>query len=99
MESTFSNEPLAKGKGDKVDKRASIRVHSIRKRMADPDGISAKAVIDGIVLSGILADDSAKFVKEVSFSQEVGSKEETVIVLSLCSEKPFKDILSYLNLI
>ena len=79
MESAFSNGPLAKGKGADVDKRASIKVHSKRCRLADPDGISAKAVIDGLVLGGILSDDNAKFVKEVAFSQEISKVEETII--------------------
>lgn len=47
--------------------------------MADPDGISAKAVIDGLVLGGILVDDGAKFVKEVTFTQETCKTEETII--------------------
>ena len=79
VESTFSNGSLAKGKGADMDKRASIRVHSKRRRVADPDGISAKAVIDGLVVAGILGDDSAKFVKEVTFSQETCKVEETII--------------------
>ncbi len=58
--------------------QVKIHIHSFRKRLADPDGISAKAVIDGLVLSGIIKDDSAQCVKEVSFSQEIG-EDETVI--------------------
>lgn len=58
-----------------------IAVHSVRKRLADPDGISAKAAIDAIVAAGVLQDDSAKFVKEVRFTQEKGSEEKTIIVI------------------
>lgn len=79
MEPTTCHGSLATGKGANVDKRASIRVHSKRNRLADPDGISAKAVIDGLVLGGILRDDNAKFVKEVSFTQEISKVEETII--------------------
>lgn len=65
-----------------MDKRASIHVHSKRTRLADPDGISAKAVIDGLVKAGILTNDSPEFVKEVSYSQEVTKDgEETIIDL------------------
>ena len=50
--------------------------------MADPDGISAKAVLDGLTKAGILVDDSAKFVQEVRFTQEkVAGDEETIIVI------------------
>ena len=82
MESTICHATLAKGKGDKMDKRACIAVHSKRKRLADPDGISAKAVIDGLVLGGVLSDDNAKCVREVSFTQEVSKVEETIITVS-----------------
>ena len=43
---------------------------SHRKRLADPDGISYKAFIDGIVKAGILEDDSAKHIKEIRCFQE-----------------------------
>lgn len=59
--------------------QCSIRVHSKRTRLADPDGISCKAVLDGLRKAGVLIDDSAKFVKEVSFSQEVAKEDETII--------------------
>ena len=59
--------------------RVSIRVHSKRRRLTDPDGIAAKAAIDGLVRGGLLTDDSAKTIKEVSFSQELSDVEETVI--------------------
>ena len=59
--------------------QCSIRVLSKRKRLADPDGISAKAVLDGITKAGILVDDSAEYVKEVTFSQEKSKEEETII--------------------
>jgi hypothetical protein len=46
--------------------------------------VSAKAAIDGLVLAGFIEDDSPKFIKEVSYSQEKVSKgeaEETFIFL------------------
>ncbi len=61
--------------------RCHINIHSIRKRLADPDGISAKAAIDGLVEAGILTDDSIKYVEKVSFSQEKG-EDETIITLT-----------------
>lgn len=53
-----------------------IHIHSRRKRLTDPDGLSAKAAIDGLVLYGVIPDDSAKCVSEVTFSQEKITSEE-----------------------
>jgi hypothetical protein len=79
MESIIGNGDMAKGKGAELDKRASIRVYSKRNRLTDPDGISAKAVIDGLVIAGVFPDDNSKFIKEVSYCQEISAIEETVI--------------------
>lgn len=61
-----------------------IHFHSQRRRFADPDGLSGKAVIDGLVHFGILEDDSAQFVSEVRFTQSKvpkGEPEKTVVVI------------------
>lgn len=84
VEQTFGNEPLAAKKTPRLDTRCSLHIHSRRHRLADPDGISCKAAIDGLVLAGVLPDDSAKYVKEVSQSQEkIPTKEieETLITI------------------
>ena len=62
--------------------RVNIRVISYRKLNHDPDGISAKAVIDGVVRAGILTDDSTKQVESVTFKSyktKKGEEEKTVI--------------------
>jgi len=60
-----------------------LHIHSVRNRLADSDGISAKAVIDGLIHAGILANDSPEFVKQVTYSQEkTKDKEETIITIS-----------------
>ena len=82
MESVIRNGALAEGKGDKMAEKYSIHIHSIRKRLADTEGLSAKACIDGLRDAGILPNDSAKFIKEVTFSQEVGKKDETIITVT-----------------
>jgi Holliday junction resolvase RusA-like endonuclease len=56
-----------------------VHVHSKRKRLADPDGLSIKAVLDGLTKAGVFADDNAKRIKEVRFTQEQSSVEETII--------------------
>ncbi len=82
VESTPSHEQMGTAKGSQLDKRVCIHFHSKRRRLADPDGVSCKAAIDGLVQGGILRDDSAHFVKEVSFSQEVSEVEETIIEIT-----------------
>jgi Holliday junction resolvase RusA-like endonuclease len=47
--------------------------------LADPDGLSIKAVLDGLTKAGVFADDNAKRIKEVRFTQEQSSEEETII--------------------
>lgn len=47
----------------------SIRIISFRKRLADVDGLSAKAVIDGLVMANILDGDSLKEINQVTYSQ------------------------------
>lgn len=80
VESVIGNEPLAKGKSKKHHKKYNIHVHHRTNRTADPDGRSIKAVLDAIVNKGILPDDSAKFINQITQSQEVvKGGEETII--------------------
>ena len=81
VESDSCNAPLGQEETPRFNSPVSIHIHSIRKRSTDADGISAKAVIDGIVRAGILIDDSPQYVKEVSYSQEKGKEEKTIITI------------------
>jgi len=85
MELPASREPVAAGKGAAFDSRVDITVVHYRSRLADPDGISIKAAIDGLVMCGILKDDSAKEVREIR-QQQVKVKntdeEKTEIVIT-----------------
>ena len=77
--------PMGKEKVKRLDTPCSIHVHSRRYRLADADGISAKAVLDGLVHAGILQDDSPEYVQSVTYSQEKIPKsqnEETVITIT-----------------
>jgi len=82
LEQNPSNAPLGKEETEGEDSPVSIHVHSIRKRLTDADGISAKAAIDGLVNAGVLPDDSPKYVKQVTYSQEKGKQEETIITIN-----------------
>jgi Holliday junction resolvase RusA-like endonuclease len=57
-------------------------VLSVRKRLTDADGVSAKYAIDALIKAGILIDDSPQYVKEVSFGQEKGKNEKTIIFIT-----------------
>ncbi len=70
---------MGKKEGARLDKKCRIHVHSRRRRLADPGGISFKALIDGLVLAGVLPDDNAKFIKEPTASQEVAENDETIV--------------------
>ena len=81
LEQNTRHEPLAKKEIEGFTTLVNVHVHSIRNRLADSDGISAKAVIDGIVKRGLLVDDSSKEIKSVSYSQEKGKEEKTIITI------------------
>lgn len=80
LEQADGYESLGAKKTTRFDAPVCVHVHSIRRRLADSDGVSAKAAIDGIVKAGILADDTAKHVKNVSYSQEKTKGEEKTII-------------------
>jgi len=84
LEPASGNAPVGTEKMPGHDSPCRIHVHSLRNRLADPDGVSGKAAIDGIVHAGILSDDTAKQVKEVTYSQQKAGKgqEKTIITLT-----------------
>jgi hypothetical protein len=84
LERTASDEPIQTRGGAAFDSQVSIRIASYRIRLADVDGISAKAVLDGLVLAKIIADDTTKEVKEVLFSQtKVKNKTEEKVIVTV----------------
>lgn len=81
VELPTGNEPVGEKKGPRFYSQVRIRIHSIRARLADSDGISGKAAIDGLVHCGVLANDTAKEVLSVEYSQSKGEPEETIITV------------------
>ena len=89
VEQTTRHESIQAGRHPAFDTLVDIRIVSYRTRLADADGISGKAAIDGLVHAGIIRDDSPKEVREVSYAQvKVKNKEEekTVIQITRVSE-------------
>lgn len=76
----------SKNADKEIHPRVRIHIHSRRRRLCDPDGISAKAAIDGLVKGGLLADDSAKYIDAVTFSQERAETDETIITVEELKE-------------
>ena len=77
-------ESVGAGKGAAFNSRVDITIVSYRVRLADADGISGKAAIDGLVNFGILADDTTKEIREVRYRQvkvKNASEEKTEIVI------------------
>lgn len=79
VEPHSGNAAYAANRTSRVSTPCSVIVTHVRSRLADPDGVSIKAVLDAIVQNGILADDSAKQIKEVRHRQVKGPAERTII--------------------
>lgn len=77
-----SNEPEGAHAVKAFTQKVNVHFHSIRRRLADPDGISGKAALDAIVKAGILKDDRAEFIGNVTHSQEKGDTEKTIITIT-----------------
>lgn len=67
---------MAASKDPRCGSRVRIEVVSLRHRLTDPDGISAKAAIDACVDRGLLGDDSAKYVEAIAYRQIKVTKEQ-----------------------
>lgn len=79
MEQDSSHESLGAKKITGFNTPVHIRVISYRKRPHDTDGVSAKAVLDGIVRRGILQDDTSKQVESITFESRQSDDEKTII--------------------
>lgn len=79
LEPDTCDEYLGKKKVARFSSLCRIHIHSIRGRLADSDGISGKAIIDGCVKAGLFADDSPEYIQSITFTQEKGFPEKTII--------------------
>lgn len=82
MEQDTGNAPVAKENAAGFNSLVNITVTSYRKCKHDPDGISVKAVLDGIIRAGILADDSTEQVKSIKFESIKSKEEKTIITIT-----------------
>jgi len=82
MEQNIGNEPMGAEESQGLDTRFNIRVISHRKRKHDPDGVSIKAVLDGLVQRGILQDDSTEEIGKITFESIKSNEEKTIIEIT-----------------
>lgn len=84
LERTVGDEQVRTSKGPAFDSPVSVRVHSYRCRLCDVDGVSGKALLDGLVHANVIADDSTKEVVEVLFKQtKVKNKSDEKVVVTV----------------
>jgi len=76
-----SDAPNEQDKATPFDSPVRITFLHTRGRLADIDGLSGKAAIDGLVAVGILRNDTAKQVEEVRHHQVKGKPEKTEIII------------------
>lgn len=88
LEPDACHEPVAANAVAPFDSLVRVSFIHTRKRLADSDGISGKAALDGLVACGLLKDDSASYVEEVSHRQRKGEREETLIVIEEVTNQP-----------
>ena len=81
MEPNPRHETQGSDAAQAINTPVIIHVHSRRKQLTDVDGVCAKYVIDALVAAGILPDDSPAHVKEIRYSQEKASVEQTIVTL------------------
>lgn len=76
-------KPICKNEGPTFNTPVRINIYSTRIRETDIDGISGKAALDGIVKSGILADDSPDQIESYQIHKPtISSEEKTVIEIT-----------------
>jgi hypothetical protein len=81
VEPNIGNAPVAANGVAALPTPCRVHVHHVRNRLADPDGLSIKAVLDGVVAAGVLPTDTAQSVSEVTHSQAKGKSEMTIVTI------------------
>lgn len=81
VESHSGNAPLRANETPRISAPCRVTFHHTRKRLADMDGLSIKAVLDGLVHAGVFPVDTPEFVSEIRHTQAKGSDEITIITI------------------
>ena len=84
MEPSASNAALSADEIPSLGTPVTVRVISYRRYRHDTDGVSVKAVLDGLVAAGILSGDTSEQISSVTFeSRKVGSKDDEKTIIRL----------------
>lgn len=83
LEPAAGDAPHEAEKSPRFTAPVRVTFYHTRRTLADQDNLSGKAVLDGIVTDGVLADDSPKEVTEVRHIQTQGPVETTTIIIEL----------------
>jgi Holliday junction resolvase RusA-like endonuclease len=77
VERAQSNAPSEAKRCQPFDSQVNVTFLHYRHRLADVDGVSIKACLDGIVKAGLLKDDSCSEINEVRQRQiKIASSED-----------------------
>ncbi len=82
LEPLAGNESVAAKETPRFNSPVHIHVTSYRKYRHDPDNISLKAVLDGIVEIGLLSGDTSKQIKTITFESCKSKDERTIIEIT-----------------
>lgn len=82
MEQDNTDAPHKANATKKVATRVRIRVKSYQKRKHDPDNVSIKFFLDGLVRRGVLQDDSCAEIQEITFESHISKEEKTIIEIT-----------------
>lgn len=87
LESRACHEPFRTQTPTPLDTRVIVAVTSHRNGKHDPDGISIKAVLDGLIKCGILRDDSTEQIQKICLrSKKAKSKADERTTIEIYNE-------------
>lgn len=82
VERAFVCKPLGTKENPRFAHPVRVTVRTTRRAEVDNRAVSEKAVVDGLVKAGILANDSKKEIKELFVPEpEIGPEEKTIIII------------------
>lgn len=88
VERAFVCKPLGTKENPRFVAPVCVTVRTTRRAEVDNRAVSEKAVVDGLVKAGILANDTKKQIKELFVPEpEIGQEEKTVITIETINEE------------
>lgn len=83
LEQPVVNKQVGKKKNARFNKPVCIDILSTRKRQTDNRAISEKALVDALVKTGILKNDTKNEIIELNvYEPTISSEESTIVIIS-----------------